>query len=100
MVAQFQENMLVIWLIARSHALRIKVFCVKPTLSLTSVWCMCMLALAQLVHMLDDMSGELESMEQWLSRNGDALALMQKDMLEIEQVSRHTKRTFIHNKHI
>lgn len=59
-----------------------------------------MLALAQLVHMLDDMSGELESMEQWLSRNGDALALMQKDMLEIEQVSRHTKRTFIHNKHI
>lgn len=47
--------------------------------------CMCVGGV-QLVQMLDDMSVELESMEQWLSRNGDALSLMQKDMLEIEQV--------------
>jgi hypothetical protein len=94
-VGQGLEIIQVNWLFERSHALRIKVFCVKPNLSLTSVWWMCMLALAQLVHMLDDMSGELESMEQWLSRNGDALALMQKDMLEIEQVRHQHTNTHV-----
>jgi hypothetical protein len=45
------------------------------------------LSTLQLVGMLDDLEGELETMEAWLSGKGDALKFMQADMLEIEAVS-------------
>ena len=44
------------------------------------------LSTLQLVGMLDDLEGELEMMEVWLSGKGDALRLLQADMLEIEAV--------------
>ena len=45
------------------------------------------LSTLRLIDMLDELGGELEMMEQWLMSKGDALKLMQEDMLEIEAVS-------------
>lgn len=47
------------------------------------------LSTLQLIDMLDELSGELELMEQWLASKGSALKFMQDDMLEIEAVRTH-----------
>lgn len=46
----------------------------------------------ELVDMLDVLAGELEMMENWLSSKGDALTLMQTDMLEIEAENNRLER--------
>ncbi len=50
------------------------------------------LSTLQLVDMLDDLAGELELMETWLSSKGDALTLMQTDMQEIEAENNRLER--------
>ena len=46
----------------------------------------------ELVDMLNVLGGELEVMENWLSSKGDALTLMQTDMLEIEAENNRLER--------
>ena len=50
------------------------------------------LSTLELVDMLDVLAGELEVMETWLSSKGDALTLMQTDMLEIEAENNRMER--------